>query len=284
MGSIKFSDSGLELPFFVLQTTKKDGNMSNSKLFYPEGIPESQIEQSFQGRAIAVCNKYGIKGMFKTLQKPWAGNVRVVDDELCSHINDERKCVSVEEQALIITDNYPKYVIGHAVADCPVVMLFDSKRGIIATAHCGGLQVNNGMVDLLVNEICKFGGSSQQDLLAYVSMGAGPNWTYDCYPRWANHSEVWNPTSDNQFITSEEDGIFKIDIKSAIRYQLEKAKLDKSNILVSEEDTLGFNSEYYSNHDRQLLGEEPGLNFAGAGFDLEDSQEHSESKILVYRR
>lgn len=284
MGSIKFSDSGLELPFFVLQTTKKDGNMSNSKLFYPEGIPESQIEQLFQGRAIAVCNKYGIKGMFKTLQKPWAGNVRVVDDELCSHISDERKCVSVEEQALIITDNYPKYVIGHAVADCPVAMVFDSSRGIIATAHCSGLQVNNGIIDLLVNEICKFGGSSQQDLLAYVSMGAGPDWTYDCYPRWANHSEVWNPTSDNQFITEDKDGTFKIDIKSAISYQLEKAKLDKSNILVSEENTIGLNSEYYSNHDRRLLGEEPGLNFAGAGFALKGFQEQPKSKTLTYRK
>lgn len=284
MGVINFEYSGLPLSNFVLQTTKEDGSMTSKTTFNSGNISEEQMEPLFQKRAGLVCDKYGIKGIFKTLQKPGADSVRVVDEELCSHIDDEHKCISVNEQALIITDEYPQYVIGHAVADCPVVMLFDYTRGIIATAHCSGAKVDKGIINELVDGICNYGGSSKQDLLAYVSMGAGPEWTYDCWPKWASNIAIWNPTRNIQFIKEKEDGNYRIDIKSAISYQLERAKLDKSNIIVSQESTIGLDSEYYSNHDCRKYGEPPGLNFAGAGFNLEESHDYQKSMTLSYRR
>ena len=48
---------------------------------------------------------------------------------------------------MIITDSVPGVVIGHAVADCPVVMMVDEKRGVAAIGHCSA-----EMIDKKLNE------------------------------------------------------------------------------------------------------------------------------------
>ena len=37
---------------------------------------------------------------------------------------------------LVISKDVPGVVIGHPVADCPVVMVSDSRRGVSAIGHC----------------------------------------------------------------------------------------------------------------------------------------------------
>lgn len=162
----------------------------------------------------------------------------------------------INEDILVVTDKVPGVVIGHPVADCPVVMMADEKRGVAAIGHCSAEMIDKKL-PIMIHRAIKEYGSSNEDIEVLVSACAGSDWTYDCYPKWATDSEVWKDA------IREEDGMFKIDLRKAIKKQLDSIGLE--NVIYNLDDTIT-NDEYYSNSAARVKSYKQGRQFEGLYF------------------
>lgn len=167
--------------------------------------------------------------------------------------------VSIPEDILIITDKVPGVVAGHPVADCPVVMVCDAKKGITAVAHCSAELIDKKMPMMMVDALQRAYDSCDNDLIAYISSCASSDWSYDTYPRWATDRKLWDGA------IREENGIFKIDMRRVLAKELREANVFMASF--SNVDTRT-NPNYYSNSMASVHGgndpSKEGRNFAGA--------------------
>ena len=164
----------------------------------------------------------------------------------------------IDEDILIVTDSLPGVVIGHPVADCPVVMAYDTQQKVLAIGHCSAELVDKKMPMLVVDALRESYASRDEDILAYISSCAGKSWTYDRYPSWAKDEKIWG-----EVITLADDGLYHIDLKKAVLKQLVDRKV--GGIIDSPIDTIT-NPNYYSNSAARCNPEKNGRNFAGAFF------------------
>ena len=67
-------------------------------------------------------------------------------------------------------------------------------------------------------------GSKDEDLFVYVSACAGPNWTYNNFPRWATDLDVWKNS------IFEDNGVFRINLRKAFSRRISSST---STILVT---------------------------------------------------
>lgn len=145
----------------------------------------------------------------------------------------------INEDILIVTDKVPGVVIGHPVADCPVVMMEDVKRGVTAVGHCSAELIDKRMPIMVYEALKSAYDSKDEDIMTYVSACAGNEWTYDKYPGWATDPEIWRDA------IVEKDGLFHIDLRKAIAKQFGKTGLDTDNITFNKDNTIT-NDNYYS--------------------------------------
>ena len=178
---------------------------------------------------------------------------------------------NIPEDILVVTSHTPKVVIGHPVADCPVVMMMDRKQGVSAIGHCSGEMIDKRLPEMIAEVLRKDYGSKADELIAYVSASIGPGWTYDCFPRWAKDEKIWDSC-----IYMGEDGLFHIDLKPAIMLQLIKSGLQREHIMFSQDDTQK-NPNYYSNsmasQKENPAFEKMGRHFAGMFYTDEDGSD-----------
>jgi copper oxidase (laccase) domain-containing protein len=179
----------------------------------------------------------------------------------------------IPEDILVVRSNLPGVVIGHPVADCPVVMLSDRKNGITAIGHCSGEMVDHHLPEMIMEVLRRDYGSRAEDIFAYISASVGDGWTYDCFPKWAKDMKVWDHA-----IMMGEDGLFHISLKPAILKQLILAGVEREKMLFSMDDTSK-DPNYYS-HSVASSKENPdpskfGRHFAGM-FYTEDGQDDVE--------
>ena len=167
--------------------------------------------------------------------------------------------IDILEDILIITDKVPGVVIGHPIADCPVVMVCDAKKKVTALAHCSCELIDKKMPMMVVDALQRAYDSKDDDLIAYISACAGDGWTYNNYPRWATDRALWDGA------IREENGVFKIDMRSVLTKELREAGVSTGSF--SNVDTLT-NPNYYSNSMASINGEndssKAGRNFSGA--------------------
>ena len=167
--------------------------------------------------------------------------------------------LDIPEDILIITDKVPGVVAGHPIADCPVVMVCDAKKGVTALAHCSAELIDKKMPMMVVDALQRAYDSKDDDLIAYISACAGNDWSYDKYPRWARDRKLWDGA------IKEENGIFKIDMRRVLVKELSEAGVSMASF--SNVDTRT-NPNYYSNSMASSNGgkvlSKAGRNFAGA--------------------
>ena len=65
-------------------------------------------------------------------------------------------------------DKISGVVAGFPVADCPVVVVSDLKKGITATAHCGVAMINNYLPIRTVEALQNMYNSKKEDIYAYI--------------------------------------------------------------------------------------------------------------------
>lgn len=171
----------------------------------------------------------------------------------------------INEDILVITDKNPGVVVGHPVADCPVVIMEDKTKGVTAVGHCSAELIDKKMpmkiADVLVNGY----GSKEEDISAYVSARAGNSWTYDTWPKWATDSTVWEDG-----IVVDDNGLFHIDLRTVISKQLEERNI--SHVFFDPTDTIT-DPNYYSNSAASASGlndaSKFGRQFIGAVYQKE---------------
>lgn len=184
----------------------------------------------------------------------------------------------IDEDILVVRKTTPGIVIGHPVADCPVVMMMDRRQGITAIGHCSA-ELIDLRLPMMISEVLQSAYSAKaDDIITYVSACAGDSWTYDKFPKWAKDMDLWE-----KCVIYGDDGKFHINLRPAIMLQIISSGLKRENVVFNMDDTI-FNPNYFSNSASSPYGlnqeEKAGRHFAGAFYD--DSND--ELKIHKGRR
>lgn len=254
----------------VFETGNVYGNMNSAARFYPEEMTAEERAKDFLERRISLGEGYGFDGhkMFMADQVDKRGTYFEITEEYVEA--NPNGWTDIREDILIITDKVPGVVIGHPVADCPVVMMEDPVKGVAAIAHCSAELIDKRMPMLLADALAKACDSRDEDILTYVSACAGKNWIYDSFPKWATDKKLWENA-----IVADKNGIFHIDMRLAIASQLHDRNLDASQIEFNFTDTIT-DPYYYSNYAASPYGlndqSKAGRNFAGLFYPEENKK------------
>lgn len=223
----------------------------------------SEIRQIiFERHRRAMADHYGFDAskIFIADQKNKDGSSFEITREFVE-ANPDGLMTSIPEDILITTDKVPGVVIGHPVADCPVVMAADLSKGAVAIAHCSAELIDKKMPMMVVDALQRAYDSKDDDIVAYISACAGSDWSYDTYPRWATDRKLW----DGAII--EENGVFKIDMRKVIENELLERNIHTMEFNM---DNTRTNPNYYSNSMANPNGgndpTKSGRNFAGVFF------------------
>ena len=244
----------------VFETGNEFGNMNTMAKFYPEGLSNDEIRRIFLERRMAAGRKYGFDGhkMFMADQLDKNGSYfEITDDYVWEHPNGWS---DIREDILVITDKVPGVVIGHSVADCPVVMMEDPINGVAAVAHCSAELIDRKLPIMVADALVDLYGSKDEDILTYVSACAGDSWTYDKFPSWATDEVLW------QDAIYDDNGIFRIDMRKVLKKQFVERNINMENVIFNMDDTIT-NPNYYSNSAASVDGgndiSKAGRHFAG---------------------
>ena len=248
----------------IVESTKEHGNMNANKRFYPELMTKEEREQAFFEHRSKLGKQYGFdpNKFFMADQLDKCGTYFNITEE---YVRDNPKGWSdIRQDILMITDKVPGVVIGHPVADCPVVIMADVKNGFTAIGHCGAEMIDKKLPIMIADALVDACDSRDDDLFVYVSACAGSNWTYNNFPRWATDLEVWK----NSIV--DENGIFRIDLRKALMEQFKERNIKVENITFNKRDTIT-DERYYSNFASSPNGlndvSKAGRHFAGAFYE-----------------
>lgn len=170
----------------------------------------------------------------------------------------------IPEDILIITDKVPGVVAGYPVADCPVVMMSDVKKGITAVAHCSAALIDKKLPMMTADALTQGYGSREEDIMVYVGACAGKNWKYNCWPNFANDERLWKDC-----ITQVGDDFF-IDVRKALKKEFDERGLE--NCIYNAANTIT-DPKYYSHSAHFSQPEKFGRHFEGVLY--EDTWEKS---------
>lgn len=187
----------------------------------------------------------------------------------------------IAEDLLVIKNDVPGVVIGHPVADCPVVMMVDQKQKIAIVGHCSGALIDEKLPMMISETLRSKYDSRLDDIFTYVSACAGDTWTYDSKPGWASDNDFWR----DYIIYNPEDKLFHINLRAALLEQFIKSGLDTDNMRFNLDDTIT-DTRYYSNSMQRINPSRGGRHFAGLCFDgiKDDSIILLKPDVLVKKR
>ncbi len=234
----------------IFEANQKDGIFSKSKKFYPENYTEKDIFESIKKDRIKLGKKHNFSGlkMFQVEQKmedndDYEDNKAVLIDSSYMTKDDYFE-ETIKADILLITKEYPKIVLCHRMADCPVLILEDRNLGITAIVHCGIYHINRGLPRALIETMINNYQSKPKDLYLYIgSHIKKEHYIYDTYPQKLNHKKIW----ENAIIETE-DHHYMIDMEQAIKNQIKD--YDLAEIIISPFDTAtteGYASHYMAN-------------------------------------
>ena len=242
----------------LIESMNKFGHMNSNKNFYPEGVSSSEIKKIFLERRMALGEKFGFDGhkMFMADQVHQRGTYFEITQDYVEANPDGWS--DIPEDILLITDKVPGVVIGHSVADCPVVIMADRKQGVMGVCHCSAALIDKRMPMMLADALVDAYSSCDEDIDVYVGACAGDSWTYDKYPSWATDTKMWQ-----EGIYYGDDGLFHIDMRKVLSNQFRERNIDSNRIVYNMDDTIT-NPNYYSNSLALKFPKKKGRHFTGA--------------------
>ena len=237
----------------IIESTMEDGVFSSNKKFNPD-LSEEQREKKLKEVRINFGNKNNFNGlhMIKTTQKGPTNNYEYEDGlyyVIKEYPNKEDYLEDIiVADVVLIEEKLKGIVVGHVMADCPIVIAEDRKKGVTGMAHCGGTYVNREVPKNIIEALQKEYNSSPEDIYVYIGSNAKKeSYIYDRWPVWATN-KVWNNHIE------EKEGNYHIDLDGAITEQLEK--LGIKNIEISKYDTVkdkihySHSASYHGNKDK----------------------------------
>lgn len=229
----------------------------------PSELEEYQLTKSDKNmifanhrRAFAEANGFDWHKMFMADQVNKNGSYFEITREYVE--NNPNGWTDIPEDILIITDEVPGVAIGHPVADCPVIIMEDVKNKVTAIAHCSAELIDKRMPMMIADALNSAYNTKDEDIKVRVSSCAGPTWTYDKWPGFANDKTIWEDTC----AITEWDNEFKINIRAAIAGQLIERGIGQ-NVSYDFADTI-IDKEYYSNSASRSNPDKYGRQFTGA--------------------
>ena len=253
----------METKIKIFESGKSDGIMSSNKKFYRDETTEEEIKEAFLKVRENLGAKYGFDGkkIFQALQKTETNNIEYPDGTY--HVinendinNDDLWYVEIPADILVIEEKYKNIVVGNQMADCPILIVEDRKKGVTALSHCGAPYINRKLPYQTAEALIKEYKSEPSDLYIYIgSNSKKESYLYDKYPKWATNQEVWAES------ILESNGYYSIDMETAMIKQL--SSLGIKNITISKIDTVT-DDRYYS-HSAFYNGDitKKGQNFVG---------------------
>lgn len=249
----------------IFESNRKEGCMSLAKKFYPTTYSKEDRKRALKTVKDKIGKKYNFNGnhILQPKQKdvefkedyPDGKYVRITNEYLMKEDYWDEEIIC---DILLIDTKFPNIVIGHRMADCPVIIAEDRKKQTVAVSHCGTSQINREVPKWTIKALKKECNSNVEDIYVYVgSCIKKDNYQYDRYPSRATKKEIWK----NCIL--EKDNIFYIDLPKAIIQQLNSEGITNSHITVSSIDTYS-NKDYYS-HTKEIKNPdcEIGQNFVG---------------------
>ena len=249
----------------IFESNRKEGCMSLAKKFYPATYSEEDRKRALKEVKDKIGKKYNFNGnhVLQPKQKdvefkedyPDGKYVRITNEYLTKEDYWDEEIIC---DILLIDTKFPNVVIGHRMADCPVIIAEDRKKQTVAVSHCGTSQINREVPKWTIKALKKECNSNVEDIYVYIgSCIKKDNYQYDRYPSRATNKEVW----ENCII--EQDNIYYIDLIQAIKRQLNNEGIISNHIKVSPIDTYS-NKDYYS-HTEEIKNPdcEIGQNFVG---------------------
>ena len=229
----------------------------------PSELEEYQLTKSDKNmifanhrRAFAEANGFDWHKMFMADQVNKNGSYFEITRDYVE--NNSNGWTDIPEDILIITDEVPGVAIGHPVADCPVIIMEDVKNKVTAIAHCSAELIDKRMPMMIADALSSAYNTKDEDIKVHVSSCAGPTWTYDKWPGFANDKKIWEDTC----AITEWDNEFKINIRAAIAGQLIERGIGQ-NVSYDIADTI-IDKEYYSNSASRSNPDKYGRQFTGA--------------------
>ena len=236
----------METRIKIFETNKQDGILCRNKKFYDKDLCEDTIKQIFKETRRKLGLKNGFKGekMFQANQKSpdksdlyEDGKYVVLDDTFMQ--KEDYWYEDIKTDILVLEDKYKGIVVGHPMADCPIIIIEDRKKGVTALSHCGASYIDRYLPVDTIKALQNEYSSQLEDIYVYIgSCIKKDSYTYDCYPKWATNKDVWK-----EAITKKND-IYYIDLIKAITNQLNNIGI--KNIEISPYDTAT-NTRFYSN-------------------------------------
>lgn len=242
----------------IFEGNKNDGIFSSNKKFYPSEYTDQDIFSSIKKDRMKLGKKYNFSGlkMFQVLQKMEDNNSYPDNKEVFiseKHFQKEDFFTEkIKADILFITNQYKKVVLCHRMADCPILIAEDRKKGYTGIVHCGIYHINRGLPREFMKKMIEKYHSNPKDIYLYIgSFIKKESYIYDSFPKIATNKKIWKDS-----ITKEKDG-YHIDLLKAITNQIEDYPI--AEIQVSEIDTAkdkNYASHYAAVHgDKSKLGQ-----------------------------
>lgn len=175
---------------------------------------------------IAVIDEHKI---YMPIQKH-TDNVHILDSDLEPRVADA-----------VITDG-KGVLIGVQVADCAPILLYDSKRHIIAAVHAGWRGTASEILKKTVQTMLDRFYSSPNDISAAI----GPSIRWCCYEVGYDVIEAVRKATGEGGYFKEKGGKYCLDLQSANKHQAISMGVPEENIWLSEECTYCLPDKFYS--------------------------------------
>ena len=235
---------------YIFEGNQEDGIFSSHKKFYNSEDTEETIFNKIKEARIKLGKKHNFSGlkMFQVTQKMednnlYPDNKAIIIDKSYMQKEDYFKEI-IPADIIIISNNYKGVALAHRMADCPVLIIEDRKKGYAGIVHCGLYHINRGLPKEFIKAMINMCNSNPQDLYLYIgSHISKESYVYDTYPKLATNKNIWKDA-----IEKKDDG-YHIDLLKAINNQIEE--FDLAEVKVSNIDTASNNkyaSHYATNH------------------------------------
>lgn len=238
------------LTFYVniFESNTKDGPMSTKKSFYPDSWDQEKIKEDLLKRRIKLGKRCGFDGkkMIIPSQKNHTckylypdGLSTIITEELIKQKEDLWN-LDILTDILLLSQNTKGIVMGFPAADCPVLIIEDTKNKVSALSHCGGEYINRELPVDTIKRLEEYTNGKRKDFLVYISSCASfDHYCYDRYPKWATNS-IWK-----DHIQKREQN-YHIDLRSTLIDLFQKNNIALKQLLISQKDTIT-NPLLYSN-------------------------------------
>lgn len=245
----------------IFEGNMKDGLFSKNPKFYPKEYTEKDIYESYKKDRVKLGEKYGFSGlkMFHPKQKKedndlYPDNKMIVLNELYMKKDDYFKEI-LEADIVVLSNKYHNIAVAHNMADCPILIAEDRRKGVTALAHCGMQQINRRLPQAMIDSLIKNFNSKPEDIYLYIGSHIWKeSYIYDKYPPKATDKEVWNKA------IIKKGNNYHIDLMRAIKNQLKNYNL--AEIRTTNIDT--YTNQDYASHRASFINKNKiGQNIVG---------------------